>query len=78
MQIRLITHVITCDTGRLPQVTAVIIFCWWKKLNLAHITGSIMNTAITDSGYNYGYLNSEVMFPVTNISEATYESNCLS
>ena len=29
-----------------------------------------MDTAITDYSYNCGY-NSEVMFPVTNVSEAT-------
>ena len=29
-----------------------------------------MDTAIMDCGFNYGY-NSEVMFPVTNVLEAT-------
>ena len=30
----------------------------------------IIDTAVTDCGYNYGY-NSEDMFPVTNVLEAT-------
>ena len=36
-----------------------------------------MDTAITDCEYNYEY-NWEVMFPITNILEATNESNFLS
>ena len=35
-----------------------------------------MDTAILDCGHNYGY-NRKVMFPVTNVSDATNESNCL-
>ena len=36
-----------------------------------------MDTAILDCGHNCGY-NRIVMFPVTNISDATNESNFLS
>ena len=36
-----------------------------------------MDTAILDCGWNYRYY-SEIMFPITNVSDATDESNCLS
>ena len=36
-----------------------------------------MDTAIIDCRYNYGY-SRKIMFPFTNVLDATNESNCLS
>ena len=67
---------VPCNIGEIEDVIVCIIFYfWWKQLNLICTVSVIMDTAILHCGHNYTN-NRKVMFPVTNVSDATNESNC--